>query len=110
MWLPINLPFGLFGTFFIVPIYFFLRPFSKKNALQNLIVLVILAAHAYGLYELYIYSQVHWFKLVKSVLVDNSCYRTDLYAFITLTVVPALLLIKQCLLFRVNTVIGESEI
>ena len=104
LWLPINLPFGIFGAYFLIPIWYILKPFSKKFLVYNILTLAVLTFYAWIIYEWYVSTQANWFNILKSLLAQNSICTLNLFVFTCSIVIPWLLLIKQILFFKVKQV------
>jgi hypothetical protein len=104
-WSIVNLPFGIVSSYFLVPILYFAKPLGKKYIVSNLVIIGILIASIYfgfQLYErLFIDLQMNWFRMIKTLLTMHACKSLDLYAFICFTVIPTILMIKNCLHYTV---------
>lgn len=103
LWALSNFSFGLISNFFIVPIFFFLRPIGElkaKTFVSLIIVLAWLVGVGYFGYWWLAGSKYNAIGALRHLLLPAFCNTSDLWRFICFYIFPTLIFIKQILLFR----------
>eukprot|EP01017_Pseudomicrothorax_dubius_P011200 TRINITY_DN14143_c0_g2_i1.p1 TRINITY_DN14143_c0_g2~~TRINITY_DN14143_c0_g2_i1.p1 ORF type:complete len:222 (-),score=41.34 TRINITY_DN14143_c0_g2_i1:103-768(-) len=96
IWSIIDFPFGLLGLILGFPWIAVMRPMKYSNIIQNLMILLVLAAYI-GVYKL---SGVSILKLLEYILVEHSYGNSHLYNFLCLVPVPAVIFFFQTIFIK----------